>query len=242
MTDLERLITGYEPPETASRLIKDTKILLLVGISGAGKDTAKQCLLRYSEFIDIVSYTTRAPRQNLGVLERDGVDYNFISENQAVSMLERREFVEAKFVHGTVYGTGVAQLKAIHDAGKVAVTDIDVQGVDEYKELSQGVIAIFLLPPSYAEWRRRLSVRYATVEEFEREWPKRYQSAIRELTHALETPYYHFIINDQLDETVRIIREIATRPDTYNRKDDEARLAARDLLEELQQNSSTRVE
>ena len=125
----------------------------------------------------------------------------------------------------------------IRDVGKIAVTDIDVQGVDEYKKLSPGVVAIFLLPPNYQEWRRRLSVRYASQEEFDREWPKRYNSAIREITHALEVPYYHFVINDDIDETARIVRAIALKPDVYNRKDDEARLAARDLLEQLKASS-----
>lgn len=234
MNELEELIAEYQPNSETLRLVADTKIVLLVGISGAGKDTIKRRLLRSPEFRGIVSYTTRLPRRNQQILEQNGVDYNFIDDQMAYRMLQRREFVEAKFVHGTVYGTGLAELQTIHQSGAVALNDVDVQGVDEYKKLSQGVVAIFLLPPNYTEWRRRLSVRYATRDEFEKEWPKRYNSAIRELTRALEVPYYHFVINDSVDETARIVREIALRPDMYNRKDDEARLAARDLLEELQ--------
>lgn len=166
-------------------------------------------------------------------MEQEGRDYHFINETRAEEMIDRRQFVEAKFVHDTVYGTGIAEIQAIHDADRTAITDIDVQGVDEYKQFSQNVIAIFLLPPSYDEWRRRLRVRYASEAEFDTEWPKRFRSAIKELTHALEVPYYHFIINNDLSETVRIAREIANRPDLYNRKDDEARLAARDLLSKL---------
>ena len=234
MTDtLQQLIDNYQTTESVRQLIIQTKIVLLVGISGAGKDTTKQRLMQSSEFADIVSYTTRQPRQNKGVWEREGIDYNYIDEATAARLLESHAFVEAKFVHGTVYGTGVKQIQDIRDAGKIAVTDIDVQGVDEYKKLSPGVVAIFLLPPNYQEWRRRLSVRYASQEEFDREWPKRYNSAIREITHALEVPYYHFVINDDIDETARIVRAIALKPDVYNRKDDEARLAARDLLEQL---------
>ena len=233
MSKIEKLIREYQPSESVRQLIIQTKIVLLVGISGAGKDTTKQRLMQSSEFADIVSYTTRQPRQNKGVWEREGIDYNYIDEATAARLLESHAFVEAKFVHGTVYGTGVKQIEDIRDAGKIAVTDIDVQGVDEYKKLSPGVVAIFLLPPNYQEWRRRLSVRYASQEEFDREWPKRYNSAIREITHALEVPYYHFVINDDIDETARIVREIASKPDVYNRKDDEARLAARDLLEQL---------
>ena len=233
MSKIEKLIREYQPSESVRQLVIQTKIVLLVGISGAGKDTTKQRLMQSSEFADIVSYTTRQPRQNKGVWEREGIDYNYIDEATAARLLESHAFVEAKFVHGTVYGTGVKQIQDIRDAGKIAVTDIDVQGVDEYKKLSPGVVAIFLLPPNYQEWRRRLSVRYDSQEEFDREWPKRYNSAIREITHALEVPYYHFVINDDIDETARIVREIASKPDVYNRKDDEARLAARDLLEQL---------
>ena len=233
MSKIEKLIREYQPSESVRQLVIQTKIVLLVGISGAGKDTTKQRLMQSSEFADIVSYTTRQPRQNKGIWEREGIDYNYIDEATAARLLESHAFVEAKFVHGTVYGTGVKQIEDIRDAGKIAVTDIDVQGVDEYKKLSPGVVAIFLLPPNYQEWRRRLSVRYASQEEFDREWPKRYNSAIREITHALEVPYYHFVINDDIDETARIVRAIALKPDVYNRKDDEARLAARDLLEQL---------
>ena len=237
MSKIEKLIREYQPSESVRQLIIQTKIVLLVGISGAGKDTTKQRLMQSSEFADIVSYTTRQPRQNKGIWEREGIDYNYIDEATAARLLESHAFVEAKFVHGTVYGTGVKQIQDIRDAGKIAVTDIDVQGVDEYKKLSPGVVAIFLLPPNYQEWRRRLSVRYASQEEFDREWPKRYNSAIREITHALEVPYYHFVINDDIDETARIVRAIALKPDVYNRKDDEARLAARDLLEQLKASS-----
>lgn len=231
--DLQQKVDSYQADESVRCLIMDTKIVLLVGISGAGKDTVKQLLLEQNDFADIVSYTTRAPRQNIGEWEQEGVDYYFIDQKQAEEMLDEHLFVEAKFVHGTLYGTGIEQIKYIHDSGKIAITDIDVQGVDEYKKLSPGVVAVFLLPPSYDEWRRRLSLRYTDAAEFEQAWPKRFESAVQELAHALETPYYHFIVNDKIDEAVRIVREIATRPDTYNRKDDEARLAARDLLEQL---------
>lgn len=233
MNSLRDLIKKYQPTAAAVDLVKNTKIVLLVGISGAGKDTIKRRLLSLPRFVDVVSYTTRLPRTNNGRTEENGIDYHFINEAAAARMLENHEFIEAKFVHGTVYGTGVKEIQLIAEAKKIAITDIDVQGVGEYKNLSQDVVAIFLLPPNYDEWRRRLRARYATDIEFEAEWPKRFISAIKELTHALEVPYYHFVINDNLDEAARIVQEIALKPDIYNRHDDEARLAARDLLEQL---------
>ena len=54
-----------------------------------------------------------------------------------------------------------------------------------------------------------------------------------ELEHALAVPYYHFIINDDLDRAVRVVTEIAHREDLFNRQDDEVRLQARDLLDTI---------
>lgn len=232
--DLAQKIAEYTPSQSALDLVTRTKIALLVGISGAGKDTIKKELLKSNDFRDIISHTTRPPRRNNGVAEVPDVDYHFIDIPVATTMVDTQLFIEAKLVHGTVYGTSVAEVQAAHDEKKIAITDVDVQGVDEYKELSRSVIAMFVLPPTYEVWRERLSKRYETREAFEAEWPKRRDSAIKELTHALEVPYYHFIVNDDLSRAVMAASEIAHKPDVFHRKDDEARLMARDLLVAIQ--------
>lgn len=230
--DLENLIANYRPPEQATDVIKHAKIALLVGISGAGKDTIKKKLLQQPDFSAIVSHTTRKPRHNEGILEQDGIDYHFISQGRAIDMLERGEFVEAKLVHGTIYGTSVEEVRRASGHG-VALNDIDVQGVAEYKAASDQVIAIFVLPPSYSEWLDRLQRRYASEQEFTAEWPRRRESAIKELTRALELPYYHCLLNDDIGRAVSVAADIARRPDVFTRKDDEARLVARDLLRQI---------
>lgn len=235
--NLEQLISSYVCPVEAVEIIRNTNIALLVGISGAGKDTIKRALLKQPEFGDVVSHTTRQPRQNQGVPEQDGVDYHFITIEKAKAMLEAGEFIEAKFVHGTVYGTTIAAVNRAGEHG-IAMTDVDVQGVEEYKEASNKVVAIFIVPPNYQTWIERLRSRYATEEEFAGEWPRRRESAIQELTRALELPYYHFVINDELDRAVRVTSDIAQRTyseDVFTRKDDEARLVARDILRQIKE-------
>ena len=228
--DIEQLIQKYTPPVGAIETIQHAKIALLVGISGAGKDTIKKALLGNQGFADIVSHTTRQPRTNAGILEVDGKDYHFITEDTARAMLENGEFVEAKYVHGTIYGTSIAEVRQASEAG-VAITDIDVQGVREYKNVSHDVKALFIVPPTYDVWLERLRQRYVTEDAFLAEWPKRRESAIKELTSALLVPYYHFIINDKLDDAVVAATEIiAHASDEFHSKDDEARLAARELL------------
>ena len=233
MPSIEDLITNYQPTESTIELVKSTKIALLAGISGAGKDTIKKQLLKSSEFRDIVSHTTRAPRTNNGCAEQDGIDYHFIDSQTAENMLQNNEFIEAKFVHGTVYGTSVAELKLAHDQNRVAITDIDVQGVEEYERLAPDSIAIFIVPPNSQTWIERLKKRYATEEDFQAEWPKRHASAAKELAYALEVPYYHVIINDDLERAIRVTEEIILRGDVFKRQDDEARLVARNLLNDI---------
>lgn len=232
---IEKIITEYQPPESAIETIRHAKIALLVGITGAGKDTIVRALLERPGFAAIISHTTRQPRSNAGVPEVDGEDYHFISKETAQGMVERGEFVEAKFVHGTIYGTSIAEVKRASDQG-VAITDLDVQGVSEYKGVSNEVVAIFIVPPTYEAWLERLKKRYASTEEFEAEWPKRRESAISELSNALLVPYYHFIINDNLDEAVdAAISIIAHQKDEFHSKDDEARLLARHILASIRE-------
>lgn len=233
-------IDAYEAPDRARELVDAAPPTLLVGISGAGKDTTKNELLKSGDFSDIVSHTTRAPRLNNGTLERDGEEYHFVNPETIVAMVKAHEFIEVKRVHGSnetlgdVYGTSIGELEKAHVEGKLAVTDLDVQGVREYKRLSDRTIAIFILPPDYDTWRERLRKRYADNAAFEAEWPKRSRTAVAELKEALAVPYYHFIINREIERTAEVAGEIAHRGDVFKRGDDEARLAARDLLQSIE--------
>jgi len=160
MNNLEFLVKNYQTPPEAITLVENSRILLLAGISGAGKDTTKKYLLKNEEYRDIVSHTTRQPRENNGKIEQNGVDYNFISIEKAEEMLKNREFIEAKFVHGKIYGTSVAEIEKANRNGQISVTDIDIQGIAEYKKMSERVVAVFILPPDFETKRGRIRKRF----------------------------------------------------------------------------------
>jgi guanylate kinase len=232
--NLQFLVENYQTPPEAIELVEKSRILLLAGISGAGKDTTKKHLLRnYEGYRDIVSHTTRAPRENNGKMEQNGVHYNFISQEEAEKMLLDREFIEAKFVHGKIYGTSVAEIQRAFDAGQISVTDIDIHGIAEYKKLSDKVVAVMILPPDYETWRARFANRYQSQAEFERDFEKRLPEAISALEMALEVPYYHFILNDDFRNTARIIDQIMHQDVEFNYKDIEVRVRAEKLLSEI---------
>ncbi len=131
-------------PAKAVDLIRSTRIVFLVGVTGAGKDTVIRELLKSGAYHCIVSHTTRPPRLNHGVLEQNGVDYHFVDEPTVETMLGDGGFVEAKQFSGNIYGTSVAEIQMAHDEGKIAITEIEVQGVAEYRNVSDHVIPSFL--------------------------------------------------------------------------------------------------
>lgn len=230
--DIEQLVKTYTPPTDIVQKLHDAKIVLLAGISGAGKDTIKHHVLSEPNFRPVVSHTTRAPRANNGIQETNGKEYYFVSENEARTLLEQGGFIEAKYVHGTIYGTSVAEVLGAGD-DRIALTDVDVQGVAEYAALSKTVVPIFIVPPDYDTWVQRLSNRYATEADFQQEWPKRRASAIYELSHALQAPYYRFIVNDEIEHSSEVVADIAQNPIVERSGDEPARQAAQDLLDTI---------
>lgn len=210
----ERLIqkvTTYKPSREAVAHISATPILFVVGITGAGKDTIQHKLVagHENEYRFIVSHTTRAPRENHGTLEQDGVDYHFVDFAQIDQMIDDKQFVEAKVVHfDNVYGTSIAEIEAAQHEDKIAITDIEVKGVREYVELGMNVKPVFLLPPSYEVWWDRLTARYSG-KMLDQDLHKRMQTALMEIEHAVATDYFYIVINDDLNDTVDLVNRIA---------------------------------
>jgi len=232
--DLQQLIDSYKMAAATVELVKTTPIVLLVGVSGAGKDTIKHRLLESGQYHHIVSHTTRQPRENAGAMERDGVDYHFISAEQAAEMIKSGAFVEVKHYSGNLYGTSAAELAQAKAEGKIAITDLEVQGVEEYKTIADSVIATFILPPNYQEWQRRLQARYGDKGADPADMQKRMKTAIAELKEALAKPYYHFVVNDNLNEAVTAVDKIAHRKGQFTTVDRSFRVWAEQLLEDLQ--------
>lgn len=234
---LARLVKTYAPSQAVKQLVQETPIVLLVGVSGAGKDTIKHRLLETGNYHHIVSHTTRQPRENGGVLEQDGVEYHFVTPDAAINMLKNGEFVEAKEYSGNLYGTSAAEIQWAKDTGKVAITDIEVNGVAEYKAISKNVIAVFVLPPNFKEWQRRLQARYGAKGADPVDIQKRMKTAISELEEALRQPYYHFVVNENLDEAVAATDSIARHHDEFTTIDTSFRVWAERLLEDLRSGS-----
>jgi guanylate kinase len=237
---LAQKLKDYKTAPEAIELIKQTNIMLLVGPTGAGKDSLKQKLLSTGLYHEIVSHTTRPPRINHGVLEKDGQDYHFIDLSVAEKMLDEKAFVEAKIYSGNLYGTSVAEIKAAHDHGKVAVTDIEVQGVAEYKAIDVNVMAVFLVPPSFEIWQARLQRRYGDVVDAA-DYRLRLSTALSEIEQLLSTDHYMAMINDDLEVACNEVHEIVTAHKHDVDKEHAAREVAEQLTKDIREYLKTNV-
>lgn len=224
MTDeLTALLSSYTPDPSTVELVRQANLVLLVGISGAGKDTLKHELLKQPGYYNFISHTTRPPRANKGVMEVDGQDYHFISRAKAIDMLRSGDFIEAKQYSSNIYGTTAGGLQPSVDEGLIAINDIEVQGVDEYMSMSSSAVAVFVLPPSFDEWQRRLTSRYdgGTVDPDDIE--RRLHTAKLEIQMAIDKGYYCFVINDELQHTIHSVGQLASG--NYSDDDHKAGLA-----------------
>jgi guanylate kinase len=232
-TAIARKLANYRPSEEANKLIKNTPILLLVGPTGAGKDSLKDRLIETGKYHHIVSHTTRPPRINHGVPEQDGKEYHFIDYQQAEAMLDKQLFIEAKIYSGNLYGTSVAEIQSAHEEKKIAMTDIEVQGVAEYKSLDPDVLAVFLLPPDFKTWQQRLRRRYGDVVDAE-DSRLRLQTALNEIEQLLITDQYIPIINDDLEQTFQQIESITASKTQLPAEKAKARTVAQKLAHDIQ--------
>lgn len=203
----KNILKNYQMSEKSVEILNSTEFVMLSAISSSGRNTIIRELLKTDDFYFIVSDTTRAKRVNDGVMEQDGVEYWFRTEEEFLTDLENGKFVEAAIIHNQqVSGVSIRELDFARKNKKIAISDIEVQGVHNIMQHSKLAVPIFVLPPSYEEWMERWMKRGKITDA---EYDNRIASAKQELTRALEEGYYHFLINDDLQEAVKGVTQIA---------------------------------
>ena len=169
-------------------------VFIVSAPSGAGKTTlTREVLNIYPEMNLSVSCTTRLPREG----ETPGEDYHFVSEKRFRRMLDAGDFAEWAEVHGSLYGTPGRMLERRLRRGQDVLLDIDVQGARQIKRHFASAVAIFVLPPSLDELRRRLRGRGTDARKsIEQRW--------RNARHEIQDirGYDYFIVNRDVKESV----------------------------------------
>jgi len=225
-----RVLASYSPSSQQLSVLKQTPFVLLAAPTAAGRNTLIRTLLEKDTYYYIVSDTTRPPRSNNGVPEQDGHEYWFKSEEEFLEDLNAGLYLEAAIIHDQqVSGISMREIEKAHQAGKIAITDIDVQGCRTLEKLSDNIIPIFILPPRFETWMERLD-RRGVMHEAEKK--RRLASAASEIDYALLSGTFTFIINDSLESAVKQLDAIVQKIDDTTLQQ-EAIMHARQLLHEL---------
>ena len=190
--------------EIIDRLRKVRKgAMFVVGApSGTGKGTViKEILKNDSNIKFSVSVTTRAPR----VGEVEGVDYYFVTDDQYNEFLKQDAFYEyVDSQYGSRYGTLRSEVDSFINVGQDVIFDMDWAGLRQLREKAgSDVVAIYLLPPSVRELRKRLEGRGTDSKEV---IDKRMGIILDKISHWDEFDYV--IVNVSLQETVTKIQKI----------------------------------
>ncbi len=175
-------------------------VVIFSAPSGAGKTTILHAALRQLPYLQFsVSATTRPPRGKGGVMERDGIDYYFVSEQQFLHDVAQDAFVEWEEVYaGRYYGTLKREIVRIAASGGCAVFEVDVKGGVNLKQLfGEQALSIFIQPPSIEVLRQRLTGRGTEAPD---EVARRIAKAEAEL--AYHGRFDRVVVNDQLERAV----------------------------------------
>lgn len=206
LDEFRQSLADYQMSDEAKRLVESVPYVGLTAITSSGRNTIIRELQKTGKFYFIVSDTTRPPRANNGVMEQNGVEYWFRTEEEVLADIQDGRYIEAAIIHNQqVSGQSIRELEIARDKKLIAINEFEVQGVDNILAVSQNLIPIFVLPPSYEEWIRRWTKR-GEISDQERQ--RRIASARMELTMALKKGYYHFLVNDDLDKAVSGIQKI----------------------------------
>ena len=168
--------------------------------SGAGKTSLVKALLKTTQDITVsVSHTTRAMRPG----EQEGVDYHYVDIPTFEDMVAGQAFLEHAQVFDNYYGTSRQAVVDKLAQGQDVILEIDWQGARQVRTLFPKCVGIFVLPPSKAALRERLTGRgqddAAIIE-------RRMRDAEAEMSHYAEFDYV--VVNDDFEQALNELRTI----------------------------------
>jgi guanylate kinase len=177
-------------------------LFIISAPSGAGKTSLVKALLENTHNIGVsVSHTTRTRRPG----EEDGKDYHYVDVPTFSNMISQGEFLEHAQVFDHHYGTSETAVLDQLASGQDVILEIDWQGAEKVRIRISGTVSIFILPPSRATLRERLTERGQDDDVIIN---RRMHDAVTEMSHYHEFDYV--VVNDVFETALKDLETIIT--------------------------------
>lgn len=177
---------------------------MICGPPGVGKGTVLSRLAEssWSGLVRALSVTTRPP----GLGEQDGVDYHFISEISFARLKEANAlFGGTTPQFGFNYGVRLSDIELPRSRGESVIMESNLNGVRLAKAAFEGVVSIFLRPPSVSELSRRLVMR---GRDDDVSLAMRIDEGRRMLSVVHDYSIDYFVLNSALEACISAINKI----------------------------------
>ncbi|MBE9467298.1 MAG: guanylate kinase [Bacteroidetes bacterium] len=178
------------------------KLLIFSAPSGAGKTTIVKHLIEQNFNLEFSISACSRPKR---VGEVDKFDYYFLGVDEFKQSINSNKFIEWEEVYkDQFYGTLKSEVDRIWDKGNNAIFDVDVKGgINIKKQYGDKALAVFVMPPSIEELKKRLLLRSTdSIENID----KRIEKAEYEISFA--DKFDKIIVNDDLDTTLAKAKKI----------------------------------
>ncbi|HOI28163.1 MAG TPA: guanylate kinase [Melioribacteraceae bacterium] len=181
-------------------MARKAKLFVFSAPSGSGKTTIVRNIMKlFPEFVFSVSATTRKRRN----VEKDGVDYYFISEDEFKKKIENDDFAEWEKFYDYYYGTLKKPVDENISNGLSTVFEVDVKGALKIKKVYPFATLIFIAPPSIEELKERLIKRNTESDE---DLKKRLERAEMEI--GFQNQFDYVVTNINLEQAKKEVKEI----------------------------------
>ncbi|KFO71348.1 MAGUK p55 subfamily member 2, partial [Cuculus canorus] len=121
------------------------KTLVLIGAQGVGRRSLKNKLIMSDQarYGTTIPYTSRKPKES----EKDGHGYRFVSRGEMEVDIKAGRYLEHGEYEGNLYGTKIDSIRAVVEAGKMCILDVNPQAVKVLRTAEFVPYVVFIEAP-----------------------------------------------------------------------------------------------